>query len=69
VVLCDLLMPGMDGFEFIRGLEHAPHPPVIAMSSLVGSRERSREAGFQGHVGKPYNEAAVIAAVRVATRR
>ena len=44
------------------------HPPVIAMSSLVGSRERSREAGFDGHIRKPYDEAAVIAAVRAATR-
>ncbi len=70
VVLCDLLMPGMDGFEFMRGVEQMPaHPPVIAMSSLVGSRERSREAGFEGHIRKPYDEAAVIAAVRAATRR
>ncbi len=70
VVLCDLLMPGMDGFEFMRGVEQMPaHPPVIAMSSLVGSRERSREAGFDGHIRKPYDEAAVIAAVRAATRR
>jgi signal transduction histidine kinase len=72
VVLCDLLMPRMDGFDFIRGLERAPmlaHPPVIAMSSLVGSRERSRKAGFEGHLGKPYDEAAIIAAVGAATRR
>lgn len=70
VVLCDLLMPGMDGFEFMRGVERLPaHPPVIALSSLVGGRERSREAGFQGYVGKPYNDAAVIAAVRAATKR
>ncbi len=70
VVLCDLLMPGMDGFEFMRGVEQMPAPPpVIAMSSLVGSRGRSREAGFEGHIRKPYDEAAVIAAVRAATRR
>jgi signal transduction histidine kinase/CheY-like chemotaxis protein len=70
VVLCDLLMPGMDGFEFMRGLERLPaHPPVIALSSLLGGRERSREAGFQGYVGKPYSDAAVIAAVRAATKR
>ena len=70
VVLCDLLMPGMDGFEFVRGVAQMPaHPPVIAMSSLVNSRERSQEAGFEGHIKKPYDEAAVIAAVRAATRR
>lgn len=70
VVLCDLLMPGMDGFEFMRVVGQMPaHPPVIAMSSLVGSRERGREAGFDGHIRKPYDEATVIAAVRAATRR
>jgi signal transduction histidine kinase len=70
VVLCDLLMPGMDGFEFMRAVEQmSAHPPVIAVSSLVGSRERSREAGFEGHIRKPYDEATVIAAVRAATRR
>lgn len=70
VILCDLLMPGMDGFEFMRAVEEMPvHPPVLAMSSLVGSRERSREAGFEGHIRKPYDAAAIIAAVRAATRR
>ena len=70
VVLCDLLMPGMDGFEFMRGVAQMPaHPPVIAMSSLVGSRERSREAGFDGYLRKPYDEGAIVAAVRAAARR
>jgi CheY-like chemotaxis protein len=68
VVLCDLLMPRMDGFEFIRELDCAPspaHPPVIAVSGLAteASRERTLGVGFEGHLKKPYNEAELVAAV------
>jgi len=68
VVLCDLLMPRMDGFEFIRELDRAPspaHPPVIAVSGVAteASRERTLGVGFAGHLKKPYNEAKLVAAV------
>ena len=71
VVLCDLLMPRQDGFEFIRELHgrlSPAHPPVIAVSGFASdrSRERTVKAGFEGHIKKPFDEAAVVAAIRAA---
>ena len=57
VVVSDLAMPGMDGYGFLHTISTTiPHPPpVIAISGHVGEREvqRSIEAGFARHLGKP----------------
>jgi signal transduction histidine kinase/DNA-binding NarL/FixJ family response regulator len=71
VVLCDLRLPRMDGYEFLSELRRRPvHPPVIAMSGLAGEGERgrAREAGFHAHIRKPFDGPAVIAAVQAAVR-
>jgi len=70
VVLCDLLMPRMDGFDLIREFDSRSraHPPMIAMSGVASamSRERTRQAGFAGYIRKPFDEAAVVAAIGAA---
>jgi signal transduction histidine kinase len=72
LVLCDLRMPGMDGYEFIRELHRRPaRPPVVAISGLASEADyqRTREAGFEAHVKKPFEEAAIVQAVHTALRR
>jgi two-component system cell cycle response regulator DivK len=58
VVLCDLRMPQVDGFEFIRRLRADPKCqglPAIAVSGVAsgGSSLRARELGFDAYLSKP----------------
>jgi CheY-like chemotaxis protein len=70
VILCDLRMPGIDGFEFIRRLRWTQpvHAPVIAVSGLSSAQDRelTRRAGFQGHLGKPFDYPGLLAAIDTA---
>ena len=58
LVLCDLHLPVMDGFEVLGSLKHEStwhRVPVVALtaSSMVGDREMTLAAGFEGYMSKP----------------
>ena len=58
LVICDLQLPGIDGFEVVRQLKAMPHMrsvPVLAVTAyaMVGDRERVLAAGFDGYIAKP----------------
>jgi two-component system CheB/CheR fusion protein len=60
VLLCDIAMPGEDGYAFMRKLRALPSPrlaaiPALALTALAhdDDRERALAAGFQMHVAKP----------------
>jgi len=71
VLVCDVAMPGEDGYSFIRRLrrldhEHGGDIPALALTALAGDedRRRSLSAGFQMHVSKPVDIDRLARAVR-----
>jgi CheY-like chemotaxis protein len=58
VVLLDIGLPGMDGYEVARRLRQRPAPERLLVIAVSGygseaDRRRSREAGFDRHLTKP----------------
>lgn len=58
VILLDIQLPGMDGYEVARLLRRRQalrETPIIAVTSyaMIGDREKSMEAGCNGYIEKP----------------
>jgi CheY-like chemotaxis protein len=58
LIILDIHMPGLDGFQVIeklRGVEGFSSIPIIALtaSAMMGDRERAMAAGFTGYITKP----------------
>ncbi len=73
IVLLDVMMPGMDGFEVCSRLKADPatmHLPVVMVTALdqPADRVRGLECGAEDFLTKPVDELALIARVRSLTR-
>lgn len=70
VVLSDIGMPDMDGYEFMRALRKAEEgraksTPAIAVTAYAGAADRQRAllSGYQMHIAKPIEAPELIAAI------
>jgi CheY-like chemotaxis protein len=66
VVICDIGMPGRDGYDFIAALRaRGDTRPVVALSAFARSEDRVRslQAGFQAHLAKPVAPAELLSVV------
>jgi CheY-like chemotaxis protein len=74
VLLSDIAMPGMDGYELIRRIrEREPWSaiPAAALTAFVSPTDRGRAllAGFDTHVPKPVEPAELMAVVAALSER
>ena len=75
VVVTDLGMPDMDGFDFITQLRASPgrsrNTPAAALTAFARSEDRTRalQTGFEMHLAKPVDPGELVASVARLVRR
>jgi len=74
VLLVDIEMPRMDGFDFTRNVradERLKHIPIVMITSRTADKHRNYafEIGVNHYLGKPYQEDELLALVEQYTRK
>jgi chemosensory pili system protein ChpA (sensor histidine kinase/response regulator) len=74
VILLDIEMPRMDGYEVALQVRNDPRlkdVPIVMITSRVGEKHRARaiELGVSDYLGKPYQEAQLLDAIEPLVRK
>lgn len=71
LVILDVMMPEMGGFEFMRAFSKEASTPVIMLTAKVDDQDKivGLELGADDYVTKPFNVRELIARVRAVMRR
>jgi chemosensory pili system protein ChpA (sensor histidine kinase/response regulator) len=74
IILLDIEMPRMDGFEFARNVRadaKTKHIPIIMITSRTADKHRNHamELGVNEYMGKPYQEDQLLALIRQYTKQ
>ncbi|MBV9523800.1 MAG: response regulator [Alphaproteobacteria bacterium] len=69
LILMDMQLPVLDGYQATQRIKAQPdlkHIPIIAVTSyaLSGDEAKTREAGCDGYVAKPFSPRQLLATVR-----
>ncbi|HBR68885.1 MAG TPA: PleD family two-component system response regulator [Rhodospirillaceae bacterium] len=73
IILLDVMMPGMDGFEVCRRIKANPeiaHIPIVMVTALTDAEDKVRglQSGADDFLSKPINDTALMARVRSLVR-
>lgn len=71
ILLLDIMMPGMDGFEVLRRLRQFSTVPVIVLTAKDQEDDRIQglELGADDYIGKPFSHRELLSRIRAVLRR
>jgi two-component system, OmpR family, response regulator ResD len=71
LIILDLLMPVLDGWQTCRSIRRSSPVPVLLLSALSDDRTivQGLQAGADGYVSKPFNPQVLLARARALLRR
>jgi two-component system alkaline phosphatase synthesis response regulator PhoP len=71
LIILDLMLPGMDGLDLCRSLQHESNVPIIMLTARIEETDKliGLEVGADDYMTKPFSPRELVARVRTVLRR